>query len=137
MIQAAFFVHQHKGTVASIQRVIEPLGYMIDLVEWWQTSPKGKPHTFELVIGTQENAITESIYNQMTSLINDAKPLRSHMNGMNIYADVVGAMYAGAVCYTGDATTVYPFLPTLVTVSGDLTMAGFEHTIDRVRVYPL
>ncbi|ELI5739685.1 phage tail protein I [Vibrio fluvialis] len=136
-IDAAFFVHKHKGTISAIRRVVEPLGYLIDVLEWWKKNPKGDPHTFELIVGVLDKGITDEMYAQMTSLIDDAKPLRSHLIGLVIYAETRGALYLGAVTYCGDTTTIYPYEPGIVTVTGVLYHAGRDHTIDSASVYPL
>ncbi|MBY7944698.1 phage tail protein I [Vibrio fluvialis] len=136
-IDAAFFVHKHKGTISAIRRVVEPLGYLIDVLEWWEKNPKGDPYTFELIVGVLDKGITDEMYAQMTSLIDDAKPLRSHLIGLAIYGETRGAFYFGAGTYCGDTTTVFPYEPGVVTVTGVLYHAGRDHTIDSVSVYPL
>ncbi|MFD2016886.1 phage tail protein I [Vibrio olivae] len=35
-IEAAFYVHKHKGTIAAVRRVVEPFGFLINVVEWWE-----------------------------------------------------------------------------------------------------
>ncbi|ENS4968160.1 phage tail protein I [Vibrio fluvialis] len=136
-IDAAFYVHKHKGTISAVRRVVEPLGYLIDVLEWWETIPKGAPHTFELVVGVLDKGITDEMYNQMVALIDDAKPLRSHLTGLAIYAETRGAFYCGAGTYCGDMTTIYPYEPGIVSVTGVLYHAGRDHTIDSASVYPL
>ncbi|KDM92901.1 phage tail protein I [Photobacterium galatheae] len=135
-IDAAFFVHKHKGTIAAVRRVVEPLGFLIDVIEWWEKSPQGPPHTFELIVGVLDKGITDEMYSQMVNLIYDAKPLRSHLTGLAIYAETRGSLYFGAATYCGDMTTVYPYEPGTVSVSGVYYHAGREHTIDSVSVYP-
>lgn len=136
-IDAAFFVHKYKGTISAIRRVVEPLGYLIDVLEWWEKNPTGDPYTFELIVGVLDKGITDEMYAQMTSLIDDAKPLRSHLTGLVIYAETRGAFYLGAGTYCGDTTTIYPYEPGIVTVTGVLYHAGRDHTIDSASVYPL
>lgn len=36
VIRDAYFIHCHKGTIGAIRRVVEPLGYLIEVREWWQ-----------------------------------------------------------------------------------------------------
>ncbi len=135
-IDAAFYVHQHKGTIAAIRRVVEPFGFLIDVVEWFQTTPKGTPHTFTLVIGVSERGITQAVYQQMTALIEDAKPLRSHLLSLDIQAQTAGPFYVGAAMYCGDETVVYPYLPKEISVAGETVLSIGQHSIDDVRVYP-
>ena len=40
------FIHRHKGTIGALKRVVEPLGYIIKVTEWWQTDDP--PGTFRL-----------------------------------------------------------------------------------------
>jgi phage tail P2-like protein len=136
-IEAAFFVHKHKGTVAAIRRVVEPLGYLIDVIEWWEKLPTGDPHTFELVVGVRDKGITDAMYEQMVSLIYDAKPLRSELIGLDIQGETQGVFYASAASYCGDITEVYPYEPGMISVYGALYNATAEHTFDDVSVYPL
>ncbi|MDN3611350.1 phage tail protein I [Vibrio ostreicida] len=136
-IEAAFFVHRHKGTIAAIRRVVEPLGYLINVMEWWQTQPQGEPHTFALTVGVLDSGISDEMYRQMVALIEDAKPLRSHLTGLAIHAESRGVLSVNAGMYCGDLTTIYPYAPAAVSVSGLMYHSGREHTIDRVNVYPI
>ena len=61
-IRSAFYVHAHKGTIGALRRVVEPLGYLIEVIEWWQTTPKGVPGTFALKVGVLDTGITEEMY---------------------------------------------------------------------------
>lgn len=82
VIRDAYFIHCHKGTIGAIRRVVEPLGYLINVTEWWETSDP--PGTFRLDIGVLENGITEAMYQEMERLIADAKPASRHLIGLNI-----------------------------------------------------
>ncbi len=44
-IKAFYFIDKHKGTIAAVRRVVESLGYLIRITEWWQTTPPGAPGT--------------------------------------------------------------------------------------------
>ena len=106
VIRNAWFIHAHKGTIGAVRRVVEPLGYLINVTEWWQTNdPAG---TFRLDIGVLETGITEEMYYEMERLIADAKPASRHLIGLNIIQDVPGYLYTGALSYDGDIITVYP-----------------------------
>jgi phage tail P2-like protein len=37
-VSDAFWIHQRKGTVAAVRRVIENLGYSMTLQEWWEVA---------------------------------------------------------------------------------------------------
>ena len=38
VVQDAFYIHQHKGTTSAVRRVVEPFGFLIRIIEWWQTA---------------------------------------------------------------------------------------------------
>ncbi|MEL9319728.1 phage tail protein I [Escherichia coli] len=106
VIRDAYFIHCHKGTIGAIRRVVEPLGYLINVTEWWENSDP--PGTFRLDIGVLESGITEAMYQEMERLIADAKPASRHLIGLNISRDIPGYLFAGGVAYDGDVITVYP-----------------------------
>ena len=47
-IRASFFIHERNGTIGALRRAVEPLGYLIDVVEWWQTVPPPCPRPFAI-----------------------------------------------------------------------------------------
>ena len=46
VVAASEYVHRHKGTIGSLRRIVEPLGYLIRIIEWWKTGDA--PGTFRL-----------------------------------------------------------------------------------------
>ncbi|WP_029987267.1 MULTISPECIES: phage tail protein I [unclassified Serratia (in: enterobacteria)] len=106
VVTSAFYLHSHKGTIGAVRRVVEPLGYLIKVHEWWQTNDP--PGTFRLDIGVLETGITEEMYLEMERMIADAKPVSRHLIGLNIVQDVNGPIYTGVGIYDGDTITVYP-----------------------------
>src|SRR5690606_31567944 len=71
-IRAAYFIHAHKGTIGALRRVVEPLGYLIEVLESWEEVPAGVPGTFRLLIGVLDTGIDEAMYQELTFLIDDA-----------------------------------------------------------------
>ncbi|ELY5827298.1 phage tail protein I [Cronobacter turicensis] len=132
VIAASFYVHKHKGTISALRRVVEPLGYLIDVREWWQLNET--PGTFRLVVGVLDNGITEEMYQELERLISDAKPASRHLTGLNISLSADGAAFVGAASYSGDTLTVYPYLPEEITVGGTLSAGTAVHLIDNLRV---
>lgn len=64
------------GTLKAVREAIGSLGNKARIVEWFNETPKGKPHTFNiyLLFGGNETDITDDIIRA----INLAKPARSH-----------------------------------------------------------
>ena len=134
-IESTFFIHAHKGTIGALRRVVEPLGYLIEIVEWWQDMPEGVPGTFKLRIGVRDTGITEEMYQELTFLIDDAKPRSRHLTGLAISLETQGALNIGVAVYEGDVIDVYPPVQRDVEVTGYIGVVGREHTIDTLDVY--
>ncbi len=136
-IKAAYFIHSRKGTIGALRRVVEPLGYLIEVREWWEELPLGVPGTFRLLIGVLDTGITEAMYQELTWLIDDAKPLSRHLVGLAIGLEVRGAGYFGAAALSGETTTVYPYEPGPIEVSTPAILTGgIAHIIETTSVYP-
>lgn len=134
VIRSAFFVHAHKGTLGALRRVVEPFGYLIEVQEWWQTQPAGVPGTFALKVGVTDTGISEETYNELSSLIDDARPVSRHMTGLAISLESRGALYFGCTLQDGDELDVYPPASPDLIVSGAIGRGGREHTIDTLDI---
>ena len=51
VIAASIDVHRRKGTVSAMRRAVEALGFSFQIVEWWETTPRGTPGTAEVYLG--------------------------------------------------------------------------------------
>lgn len=134
VIRSAFFVHAHKGTLGALRRVVEPFGYLIEVQEWWQATPAGVPGTFALKVGVTDTGISEQTYNELSSLIDDARPVSRHMTGLVISLESRGGLYFGCALQDGDELDVYPPAPLDLVVSGAIGRGGREHTIDTLDI---
>lgn len=105
-VSDAFWIHQRKGTVAAVKRVIEGLGYSMTLDEWWEVAdPAG---TFRLEIDLKDIGITEQMIYELERIIGDAKPVSRHMAQITLATGSKGFAWAGAVTVDGESVTVYP-----------------------------
>lgn len=136
VIANSYFVHRRKGTIGAIRRVVEPLGYLIRVLEWWQETPNAAPGTFKLDIGVLDTGITETMYQELERLIADAKPMTRHLTGLAISMETRSQIYMGAACYLGDELTIYPYSPGVIEVSGHAWHGGITHTIDHLTIQP-
>lgn len=135
VIRSAFHVHAHKGTIGALRRVVEPFGYLIEVEEWFQTQPQGVPGTFSLKIGVSHEGISEQTYQELSSLIDDARPVSRHMTGLVISLESIGGLYLGSSVYDGDELDVYPPQAADIEVTGSIGRGGREHIIDYLDVY--
>lgn len=105
-VSDAFWIHQRKGTVAAVRRVIETLGYSMTLQEWWEVAdPAG---TFRLEIDLNDIGITEPMIYELERIIGDAKPVSRHISQLTLSVGIRGEACAGAVFCDGEVITVYP-----------------------------
>jgi len=132
VVAASEYVHRHKGTIGSIRRVVEPLGYLIRIIEWWKTGDV--PGTFRLDVGVLDTGITEEMYNELERLIADARPCSRHLIGLSINLDSTGGLPTAAACYSGDELTVYPYTPEIITAGGSGYTGVAVHLIDLTEV---
>ncbi|MFV2946422.1 phage tail protein I [Pseudomonas japonica] len=135
VIRSSFHIHARKGTIGALRRVVEPLGYLIEVREWWQTVPEGVPGTFALQVGVLDQGITEEMYEELTRLIDDAKPVSRHLTGLAIALSSSGYLRLGIGLSEGEEIDVYPPLALDIEVSGTYGHVGREHQIEYLDVY--
>ncbi len=134
-IKASYYIHAHKGTIGALRRVVEPLGYLIEIIEWFNTVPEGPPGTFALKVGVLDTGITEEMYQELERLIDDAKPVTRHLTGLAISLESQGVLTVGVVVYEGDEIDVFPPVMRDIEVTGTFGVVGREHSIDTLDVY--
>ncbi|HGT4218915.1 phage tail protein I [Klebsiella michiganensis] len=105
-VSDAFWIHQRKGTVAAVRRVIETLGYSMTLQEWWEVAdPAG---TFRLEIDLNDIGITETMIKELERIIGDTKPVSRHISSLTLSASTRGPVSTGLALFDGDIINVYP-----------------------------
>ena len=80
MIKAAIQTRKLRGTRQAVEEIVKSFGAHVLLQEWWETSPRGVPHTFSITIsyGAAKPTITAGFQNDIVAQVTRAKPLRSH-----------------------------------------------------------
>ena len=105
-VSDAFWIHQRKGTVAAVRRVIETQGYSMTLQEWWKVAdPAG---TFRLEIDLNDIGITESMIKELERIIGDAKPVSRHISQLTLSTSTKGIANIGCSTFDGEEVTIYP-----------------------------
>lgn len=105
-VSDAFWIHQRKGTVAAVKRVIEGLGYSMTIEEWWEVAdPAG---TFRLEIDLNDIGITETMINELERIIGDAKPVSRHISQLTLSVSTKGIANVGCAILDGEEITIYP-----------------------------
>jgi phage tail P2-like protein len=135
VIRSAFFVHAFKGTIGALRRVVEPFGYLIEINEWWQMEPPGVPATFALKVGVSNEGIDEETYQELTRLIDDAKPVTRHLLGLDISLETRVPAYQAVPVFEGELLEVYPWEASDIDVQVGAYNLLTEHTQDLLDVY--
>jgi phage tail P2-like protein len=136
VIRDSFHVHRHKGTISAIDRALRPLGYLIEVIEWWEETPPATPYTFKVVIGTRSRPVEQDIFPRLTRLINAAKNLRSQMTGITVKSEIIGQLYVGSGAQFGSSIDVYPYIPTDLEQSASLYYGAGMQMIETLSVRP-
>lgn len=76
VVRSSIETHRKKGTVGAVKGALSALGAGSVLVEWFQKSPLGTPHTF--TINLVSNDTSTEMQDAMAAAIDRTKPLRSH-----------------------------------------------------------
>ena len=83
------------GTLKAVRDAIESFGNSAQIVEWFNETPQGEPHTFKiyLLYGGNQTEVTDDI----SRAINLAKPARSHYTIIAIEELKNGIISGGAM----------------------------------------
>ncbi|QXI37348.1 phage tail protein I [Pseudomonas xantholysinigenes] len=135
VIRSAFFVHAHKGTLGALRRVVEPFGYLIEVQEWWQAEPAGVPGTFALKVGVADSGIDEQTYQELTRLIEDAKPVSRHLVGLDISLESLIPAYQAVALYEGELLEVHPWQASDIDVHVGAYNLVSDQTLDILDIY--
>ena len=77
-IRRAVEIQRHKGTVRSVRDVVSSFGSYLAMRQWFETTPKGTPHTFEIVLTLGASVPNTAAYQEdIIAEINRVKPTRS------------------------------------------------------------
>lgn len=100
MILASYEVKRKCGTAGAVRAVLRAMGASIALTEWWQTEPKGTPHTFGITVlaGSEsgDGTLTDEEQEDLIRGIEAAKPVRSH------YDLVLATAHRGGIGISGN-----------------------------------
>lgn len=135
VIRSTFYVHAHKGTLGALRRVVEPFGYLIEVREWWQLDPLGVPGTFALKVGVENAGIDENTYQELSRLIEDARPVSRHLIGLDISLESLLPAYQALVVSDGELLEVFPWEAADIDVHLAASQRLNDHTLDILDIY--
>lgn len=65
------------GTKSAIINVLSGLKGRAELTEWFEMSPQGTPHTFNIDVYQEEGFISKETFSDLVAMIDQSKPVRS------------------------------------------------------------
>lgn len=81
VIKSIMMNKRRKGTRWAVEDAVSSLGSAVSIVEWWETTPTGEPHTFSVTATINDFAgrvpaadMLDDIHRRITAI----KPVRSH-----------------------------------------------------------
>lgn len=102
--------HRRKGTRAIVREVLDRFSPQLQIVEWWQMSPRGQPHTFEVRAAAAELPASFLTSETAAAIIRDVasvKPARSHFTFVqSLEAQALAWMAGGAYLATSSRTSL-------------------------------
>lgn len=135
VVAAAFDVHRRKGTRAAIRRAIEPLGFAVDIVEWFAARPPAARGTFAMQVNVSNEGISDDIYREVVRLIDETKPVSRHLSSLTIALQTKPApVHVGVAAYLGDELTIYAYMPSEIVMSAAANVGAGLHIIDEMRI---
>lgn len=104
-VRRALEIQRHKGTVESVRSVVESFGGAVELREWFQTTPRGVPGTFELWLtlnGEGGTEATAAFVDDVIAEVERTKPVSRHFTftqGATAVARIGVVAYARPAVY--------------------------------------
>lgn len=96
--------HRRKGTRGIVRQVLDRFNPLLELVEWWQASPRREPHTFEVRAPAgiiPASFLTAEVAAAIIRDVASVKPARSHFTFVqSLEAQAFAWLSAGASAAT-------------------------------------
>ena len=96
VLKSAIADKRKMGTRGAVQRAIEAVAPLATITEWWQTDPKGTPHTFTIDVLQDGSAVDAETQRNVIAQVNEAKPARSHYT-FGVRQNAQGNLYIAGV----------------------------------------
>lgn len=106
-VAGAIPFHRKKGTRAAVEEVLARFHPLLSITEWWQTTPRGDPHTFEVRAPAEIPAsfLTAETAEAIIRDVAAAKPLRSHFTFVQLLELQAAVWISGGMMVGGEFRT--------------------------------
>ena len=111
LIKDSFNVHKIKGSLKSLRDIVEPFGFSLNIIEWWQTVPEGTPGTFALEININNNELDKKGLIALIELLNETRPLTRHLLYIQINPSPLHvSIHFASAQQDSIASTIFPYV---------------------------
>lgn len=137
VIAASIEIHRKKGTVGAVKQALTSLGHRGRLIEWWQTEPRGTPHTFTAEVEIGNRGIDAAAVTAIERQIIAVKPVRSHYT-MRLVGRSELAVKMGCFSLSGCEVAIQPYQLTQIDAPGLAPRVGIGlHAWGPTTIYPI
>ena len=77
-------LHRLKGTPAAIKKALEPFGYEVTLIEWFNAEPNLVPGTFNLELNVIGKSLNAETYSEINRLVSESKAASRHLANLTV-----------------------------------------------------
>ena len=100
-------LHRLKGTPAAIKKALEPFGYEVTLIEWFNAEPNLVPGTFNLELNVIGKSLNVETYSEINRLVSESKAASRHLGNLTITTNQIGTtkiilVHQTALTYTSE-----------------------------------
>ncbi|MES3099271.1 phage tail protein I [Sphingomonas faeni] len=98
-VRQALPIQRRKGTASSVRDVVESFGGSVAVREWWQMTPPGDPHTFNLLLNITDQGgapVDAAFVDAVIAEVYRTKPVRSHFTFSQALNATAGIVPVGA-----------------------------------------
>ena len=138
VIAAALKVHRYKGTAGAVRLAVQAMDYEdFRVTEWFEKTPPGRPHTFSVNVDIVKRGAEKDDWHSLRTTINNAKNLRSHLDGLTATLRQNTPVPVIATALTsGMHTTIYPALAREQTTRGTVYLGMGAYMAATTTVFP-
>ena len=84
VIKESRALHRLKGTPAAIKKALEPFGYEVTLIEWFNAEPNLVPGTFNLELNVIGKSLNVETYSEINRLVSESKAASRHLANLTV-----------------------------------------------------
>lgn len=105
LVRNAIAWHRYKGTPAAVEEVCSAVFQTAKVSEWFDYG--GKPYHFQVRL-IEEPVPDQQVIDSLQRAIAETKNVRSWLDGLSFYREIMGAVYFGAIVAPHKVVSVYP-----------------------------